>query len=448
MQEVELPQQVSVIYLNRSANYQTGHQIAQREGVETSERATLSLPIVMGQGQAQQIAEISLSTAWIGRSQVSFELPAKYLVLEPSDVVAVQLEGVRHSLRITETTLGTGFALKVRGVLEDVSSYDAYQESEVAIEPPLPTLLPPTDLKLLDMPLLPGDALESAPLRVAMTGQGEDWRGAVLYASADAGQNWRQLISADQPAICGTVTTLPEPDAAITTRDQRSVLTVNLLGDAVLASINEDALFNGANAALVGEEVIQFQHARLIAAGKYELTGLLRGCLGTESAMMSHQLGEAFVLLDDTILTEASRSSLIGLPRDYRAVTIGSTLGQVGSVAFTHRGVWLKPYAPVHVKAVRDASGNLDISWVRRARTEVAWRDFVNVPLNEAVEAYEVEILQGGTVLRTITVDMPTASYSAAQQIEDFGAVQTSVTLRIYQLSATIGRGYPAEVSA
>ncbi|MDG1286752.1 MAG: glycoside hydrolase TIM-barrel-like domain-containing protein [Rickettsiales bacterium] len=442
MQEVELPQQVSVIYLNRSSHYQTGHQIAQRIHVDSQEKATLNFPIVMGQGQAQQVAEISLHTAWAGRTQFAFELPPRYLALEPSDVITLQMDGISHSVRITQTTLGEGYGIQLRAILEEAATYDAYAELETMEEPVLPVLIPATKLKLLDIALLPGDDVMQASLRVAMGAQGEDWSGALLYRSSDEGQSWRSGLSTDEPAICGTMLSLPASDTSIATLDNRSEMAVNLVGSGTLASTTQSALLNGANAALVGNEIIQFASAELIAAGKYKLTGLLRGRLGTEQAMAAHTIGERFVLLDERVLKDSDSSALIGLPRDYRSVTLGSTLGQVESVSFTHSGVGLKPYAPVHVKGIRDASGNLLIEWKRRSRAETNWRDLVDIPLNETSEHYEIDVLDGTDVVRILTRSTPQATYSEADQIVDFGAAQTSISLRIYQLSAAIGRGY------
>lgn len=447
MQEVELPQQVSVVYLNRSASYQTGHQLAQRSNVLSQEKATLNFAIVMGQGQAQQIAEISLLTSWIGRTQLEFMLPPHYLALEPCDIITVQTDTIDHALRITETALVEGYGLHVRGVLEDVNTYDAYHAPGDGEEPVLPLAVPETSLKLLDIPLLPGDDVSQAPLRVAVAGAGEDWRGAVLYRSADGGQSWRSILSGSEAAVCGTVLSLPQASVSTAFVDGLSQVTVNLQGGGTLASITETALLNGANAALIGDEIIQFQTAELIAAGQYKLTQLLRGRLGTEWAMATHSLGERFVLLDERVLKDATARSLIGLPRDYRPVSLGATLGSVASISFTHGGVGLKPYAPVHISGSRDTGGNLTIEWLRRSRGETNWRDSVDAPLNEESEAYEIEVMDGSDVVRTLTSATTTATYTAMQQSTDFGSPQSSITVRIYQISSAIGRGYAADAT-
>ena len=66
------------------------------------------------------------------------------------------------------------------------------------------------------------------------------------------------------------------------------------------------------------------------------------------------------------------------------------------------------------------------------------------MPLAEDSEAYEVEIRDGGTVKRTLTTTTNSVLYTAAQQSTDWGALLgpgQSFAIRIYQLSALIGRG-------
>ena len=65
-------------------------------------------------------------------------------------------------------------------------------------------------------------------------------------------------------------------------------------------------------------------------------------------------------------------------------------------------------------------------------------------PLSETAESYDVEIMSGVTVLRTLTAATPSVLYTAAMQTADFGVLLTlgsSLTLRIYQKSARLGRG-------
>ena len=102
----------------------------------------------------------------------------------------------------------------------------------------------------------------------------------------------------------------------------------------------------------------------------------------------------------------------------------------------------MKPFPVAHVAGARDVSDNLTINWVRRSRGIVRILDSAPLPLYDTTEAYEVDVMNGGSVVRTISVTSPTASYSAAEQTTDFGSTQSSLTVKIYQLSTQYGRGY------
>jgi hypothetical protein len=102
----------------------------------------------------------------------------------------------------------------------------------------------------------------------------------------------------------------------------------------------------------------------------------------------------------------------------------------------------LKPLSPAHVRGAR-SGGDLLLTWVRRTRLGGDSWDGIDVPLGETEERYEIDILDGATVKRTLTATTPAATYTAAQQTADFGAPQPSIALRIYQMSATRGRGTP-----
>jgi hypothetical protein len=62
----------------------------------------------------------------------------------------------------------------------------------------------------------------------------------------------------------------------------------------------------------------------------------------------------------------------------------------------------------------------------------------------EELESYEVRIMDGHVVKRTLTSNASSVTYGAAQQTADWGAELApgdSLTIRICQLSARVGRG-------
>ena len=130
------------------------------------------------------------------------------------------------------------------------------------------------------------------------------------------------------------------------------------------------------------------------------------------------------------------------MPYIWRAGPASRDLGtdRYVQTTFAFRGLGQRPLSPVFVRG-RRSSGDLSISWIRRTRTGGDSWNAGEVPLSEASEAYEVEILNGAAVIRTVAVATPAAIYTAAQQTIDFGAPQPLVSVRVYQVSATWGTG-------
>ncbi|MDX2113677.1 MAG: glycoside hydrolase TIM-barrel-like domain-containing protein [Alphaproteobacteria bacterium] len=444
-QEVELPRRVNVVYLSRIASYQTQTQYSQREMSGSREVVTLDLPVVLSDQLARNIADARLYTAWVARVGYEFMLSTRHCLLDPGDVMTVTVAGVSHRMRLIYTRLQADGKVLVRATADDVTAYDFYSVPGLSNEPASPTSdVSATSLALLDTAALPGDEVDKAIIRAAGAGLSEPWSGAALYRSDDAGASFSRVGDIAAAAVIGTaLDALATGTAQVF--DAVSTVTVSLIGQGALQSVSEIAVLNGANLALLGDELFQFRSATLLEPGKYRLSGLLRGRLGTEWAIAGHSAGERFVLLDARVTRLTAPTALIGLARDFKAVTFGGSLTAAPSTSFTYRGAALRPYSPVHVSASRDASGTITLRWVRRARQGGVWQDNVDVPLNEASERYDVEVMNGASIARSWTaLTAPMVIYSAAEQVADFGSLPSSVEVRIYQISEIVGRGYAA----
>ena len=74
----------------------------------------------------------------------------------------------------------------------------------------------------------------------------------------------------------------------------------------------------------------------------------------------------------------------------------------------------------------------------------------LEVPLAEELEAYEVEILDGAAVKRVLSTTTTSAVYTVAQQSVDWGGPLgpgDTLDIRMFQLSALVGRGAPKTVT-
>jgi hypothetical protein len=226
-----------------------------------------------------------------------------------------------------------------------------------------------------------------------------------------------------------------------------------------LESVTDLALFGGTNALAVEAapgiwEVVQAGDVELIAPGRYRLTRLLRGQRGTEGAMANPApAGARVVVVDQALATLPVAEAELGMPWNWRVGPASRPISDESYVAgtFTPAGAGLRPFSAVHVEQPwRKACslGDLTIRWKRRSRSLSAdsWSGF-EVPLTEEAEAYEVEILDGATVKRTLVTGTTSVTYSGTQQMPDWGALLgpgDTLDVRIYQISALVGRGAPA----
>jgi hypothetical protein len=306
--------------------------------------------------------------------------------------------------------------------------------------------VPATQLVAIDAPITQ-EGTTTPSVTFAVQGTSTGFTGAQIWKSIDGGVSYSPIATAPTASLIGTATTVLGGYGGGDTFDEVNAVTVSLLPSstgATLSSATELAVLNGANAALLGDEVLQYKRAVLNDDGTYTLSGLLRYRRGTDYA--THAAGESFVPLTSSLVQIPVSTAEIGLPRQYKAVSSGGTLSQAQAVTLTYTGADLKPYSPVHIGGWRNAAGDLTLTWVRRTRVSGEWRDGTDVPLGEATEAYDVEILSGpdGTVKRTFSgVTSSTLVYTEADQISDFGSAQSAVYVRIFQLSQIVGRGFP-----
>ena len=448
-QELELPRKVDINYINPSSDYQAGNQHSQRSSTFSEGVESITLPIVMSSQAAKELADVTLFNRWLERTQFEFMLPIHYARVEPTDVITLSIDSFSHVVRVVDVQFGAPGLMQVTAVAEDLSAYRFDNAAgSIASNTQSVQQIPETIVEMLDLPALPFDIQDTPALRFAAAGLEKGWKGASIYRSDDGGASYRKFTNIPSAAAVGTAATVLGT-ANYEVFDYANTVTVSLYGEGVLEGTTRLGVLNGSNAALLGDEIIQFQQATLVEEGKYTLSGLLRGRLGTEQAISSHAIGERFVLLGGDIIKEVMPTSLIGLERIYKAVTLGATLTGTTAKNFTFQALSLKPYAPVHLRAERDGSSNITFSWTRRTRVDGEWRNNVDVALGETAELYEVEILNGSNnVLRTIeNITQSQTEYSAANQVLDLGSTQSAVKIRVYQISEAVGRGYMAEAT-
>ncbi|KUO53203.1 MAG: hypothetical protein APF82_01035 [Sphingomonadales bacterium BRH_c42] len=447
--DIELPRQILVQHMDPARDYQSNSQRARRSTTNSDADISVELPIVLSADDAKAVAERMASMAWIGRDAFTYQLPITYLHVEAGHkIVVAHADGKDRVVRVARRELRLPGSLLVECKTDGAAVLSKGASAAPALVPTQTVNLPGvTAAHILDLPIL-RDVDDVSGFYAAGAGASSGWRGAILYRSRDGGVNYDTFAELIDGAVIGTT------DDALDVGsphywDEANSVTVTLLNSAdTLAGVTALQVLNGSNAAVIGGEVMQFRDATLIGPGQYRLEGLLRGRKGTEDRIAGHAAGERFVLLTGGgIYRPDLEAGEVGVERFYKAASVGTNLSDAAPFTFTHSGRWAKPYAPAHVRGTRNGAGDLAMTWIRRTRLEDPWTDGIDAPLGEASEAYEIDILDGATVKRTLTSSTPTATYSAADQVTDFGSAQAAVQVKVYQISARVGRGLPTETT-
>lgn len=427
-QEVEFPRLVSVITQDPDANYAPVPQTSLRStpDVRATSEVQIQLAIPFRADQSRQIAEKLHKAIWAqAEGRIELPLPEQFSGLVPSDCLSY----LDRRWLIEQTEYADG-QLIVRGAYDRASAYESEATGQAARPPALPSagLSGPTLMEILNGPIL-RDEDDRIGLYVAISGMTDGWQGASIQTSTNDGSSWVNRGTFTQRSIMGRlVSTLP--DAIPDVLDEINTAEVTANGD--LSSVTFEQLLNEANAAYIGNEIVQFQTATLNTAGIWELSTLSRGRLETEAA--EHPAHSRFVLLNAPIFVELP-AALIGTTFLIRAVTIGQNPDTATAYSFHWDPVGAQSeWAPVAFTGWRDTNNNLTFGWVGQGRLGTN-RAAGN---SQFFDRYRITLTKGGTS-RTYFTTNQSFTYLADQQTADFGSATGTITASIAALNRITG---------
>jgi len=441
-----LPSRLDLVYPDINNDHENSTESGERQVVSTTNYSNIQTSIVLDGTTAKQIADALLDTIYVETFTLSFNTFLKYGYLEVGDVVGITIFNRTWNVRISKLKT-TGNLIEIEGVTTDIGTYE--QKQSTGTTPPsviIVTVAKTNTLLTLDIPLV--DDTNDVPgyfIGVAKDPTDTNFRYSDVYTSS----NNTSFALADTLNIVATSgltnTVLPTGPTGIFL-DKSSSVTVTLT-NGTLESITYEDLLNGGNGCVIGNELLQFQTATLIGAGIYTLTNLLRGRRGTEWAMSTHSIGERFVLSGSAIFTRDISQSSINVIEYLKSVSNGQFLSDVSSISFTPQNIRQKPFSPVKITSSRDLSGNVTISWKRRTRIGGEWQNNVEASIGETSESYQIDIFSGITNVRTLSSSTNQVVYTATEQTQDFGSIQSSIVIKVYQMSSVVGRGYSGDAT-
>ena len=487
-QGTDLPRSVTFKYTSALVNYNQQSQFFQLHDPYGKD-VIVQVPLTLDDKTALTAAMLMCVEPHIERQAYTWTCSFNQLPFEPGDVLQMPW-GVTRITSVAIRDADKEPVLDFSGVID--ASYVIWNGEGNAQSVPVPGLAQPTvyqsalptassgDLLTATLqptgqqqqvttkpPLTTGTAyaafIEVAPLTSSQTSpfylvapwsNGSAFVGAAIYESTDGGTTYSEVT---QQAVSGITGWTPQVLAATQPYTWDSVSTVNVYlnsGYMQLASATDLQVIQGANLAMLGNELIQFANATLETDANgnayYQLSRLLRGRRGTESQMGTHQAGESFTLItgsDDSAIDYSLHDINSGYY--FKVATVGQSISSLTPVQFSPTGLWFKPFAPTHLQASLDGSNDWTVSFVPVSRLNGWWGSGYAPALDPDTTTWSADVLKAGSVVRTLTgsLSSPSILYTAAQQTADgFTAGQSGIQINVYQVGQ-LGRGYSNTVT-
>lgn len=437
-QETELPAKSILSYYDEEKEYQVGTVGDQRQTTTSVVVVELRFPLVLPQNVMSTLAAIVIEETWAARESLEFTLPPSEIAFDPGDGFIITIGNRSLNFRLTGVQKAADLSMSAEGI--NTTIYDALVDGAGANSTGGVTIAGKTVLRIMDLPLVTGE--EPRPWAPRLAAYQSPFPPAVnIYE--DTGEDLilnDQLFVSTQMGVL--VTALPAGPHHII--DEGNIIQIDMNDpNFQVLSDTELNVRNGANAIAVrtdaGDwEVIKFVNAALQSGRRYNLSRLFRGQLGTWPIMAaSISIGAPVVFLDSLSIIplnipESRKFDSIDLRYGPNVYPTGSSFYQ--DVTHVGKAVGQLPY-PVADVQFFPGDGEVTITWKRQTRFGGEGFEEAEVPLNEDNEQYQIDLLDGSDVLlSTVEVTSPTYTYSGAPSV--FKA-------RIYQMSASVGRGRP-----
>lgn len=427
----------------------------------SSTTVTYDLPLVMSTTEAYARAAKTGIRAADNIVMQNFRLPQSYLLLEPTDIITITIAPYAYTIRLDECTFNSDWSTSfsaanylfrsdvpvsgsdvTSGLPQDIAG--GSDGLPVVLDAPVRNPLSGTEAGTINLP----DgirAFRSGFSQGTLFYKDEELDTEVTVMTTSRDVKWGTLAAPLPAAVKPYYQTLEESIDIVA----KTITTADMESGSYLDCVE------GRNCIAVGSpgnwEYIYFRDVEWLNSKVVRLTGLVRAQRGTDYALAGHGPSDVVLLLDSVAsnFVPALYNQAVDVDRVddtfvYQVSAIPATKPAVAQPNVL-RGYELYPFSPCLLAAAAGTSDSLDLSWVRRDRLNT---EYVTNPtiLSETSEEYELEILDGSSVVRTVTgLTSPAYNYTSADQVTDgFSSPMSEIKFRVYQIGE-LGRGFPGE---
>lgn len=429
--EITLPREVHVKSLDPDNDWEPNTQSAMRQVTDGESVEMLEIQIAQLSDERRATAQRALYQRYVAGTVHRFTLAWNYLYLYPGyRVIITRAEGFTHTIRLTSMTGGVG-VLECEGVALEP---EVYNQPANGVFPP--GYIPPqpvpaqTIALLLDTPLLrDGDATNNNGVGQYVVGTprtsiDQTWTGFTLYQFKN--NEWWPLVTPTVPGIIGTVASVSGLSTDPTAVDYVGRIVVDLYGtDATLTSVTAADVAGGANLSVAGNMVFGFATATQIAGmpNRWELSVLLNGQKETQPYISAVAAGDRFTLVTEAVKFVPMQIEDIDTEMDYRAVTIGQSLGDTATISAVWTANGLRPASVSDVYLVEDGihdwiigfTGHPKVHELPPTYTVEIWTDESRD--NPAELKRRLPVTEGGATAALLTASTTTSTIGGVKPV-------------------------------
>lgn len=313
----EILSEVNFNYIDSLKEYETSFCKSKFGSAESFLSESVLVPLSLSHAEAERISNFIILNARCENMFADFILPLEYITLRPTDYISIQLENRTYSMRLISTRLDN-MQTYCRALLDEVNSYSNFTPSTYFVAK-THNLFLQEKIRLLELPFrLPNDhghnliAYVNSPAKLKLTAMIADDADMAPHAS-----------SHNTPDTASHTPSLTTPNTAIHTATHKldlgyvaasntigQVIALELYDDFIPELIDErstitvsgidiDSLEKGKwHIALIGTEIVRFEHAYPASDSELVLRNLVRGEFETYTECFNHTEGEDIIILN------------------------------------------------------------------------------------------------------------------------------------------------------
>jgi hypothetical protein len=274
---------ISIFFILEGKSYQRSHISFNAETKSTKKIKAISIPIVMLREEAKRLAQMILQNASSENCIVHFKIPIYFgLILNPTHCIEINHINQNYKIRIVNIKWKDGMQ-EVIGIFDDQSSYNIPIEKE---NKKLEYKVEENKLIILDLPFSINGVNQSYIACYFQSNTSEN-----LYAKLANNEKYHklQILKTSQMGVVKSIKM--SENANVFLIDEVSKITIKYKDFDLLAQ-------NGWNLAICGKEIIRFCKWKKLGNDSFEIEHFIRGDYATEAFILSHKIGENFILLE------------------------------------------------------------------------------------------------------------------------------------------------------